>query len=265
MNNREVFERDGVVIVRDVFDKQRMEALLQMWKDYAISTQRTINRWNPVEWEIDYHMPMALAYLYLEERLLDAVETVIGPNICLYNRRFVVKDVHATGPVHLHQDSCYHKGNLNKLSAFVPLTQMTPANGGLNFYLGSHKMGFLGDAGAIAREHATMFECISPVLNPGDVALMHSHCWHDSGPNTTSEDRVIADIHYQPSDDPTGVALLRGKWLTDVRMPYGLRTQPFERSRVSRLKELQNIVDQQISDAVERATFYPKLGDKHES
>ena len=83
---------------------------------------------------------------------------------------------------------------------------------------------------------------------------MHSSTWHESEPNITNAQRVIADIHYQPSDDPSGRELVRGQWMTDLRMPDALRTDAFERSRVSRLKELQAFHDFQVAARPAAAT-----------
>ena len=57
---------------------------------------------------------------------------------------------------------------------------------------------------------------------------MHSATWHESGANTCGIDRVLIDIIYQRADDPA------------IAVP---RDGVFKRSRSSRLRELQAIVD----------------------
>ena len=68
-----------------------------------------------------------------------------------------------------------------------------------------------------------------PALSAGDVVLMHSACWHESGANTCGVDRIMADIIYCHRDDP-GLRIPRDRDL-------------FKRSRVSRIKELQAQLD----------------------
>jgi ectoine hydroxylase-related dioxygenase (phytanoyl-CoA dioxygenase family) len=74
-------------------------------------------------------------------------------------------------------------------------------------------------------------EIICPVLAPGDVVLMHSALWHESGPRVTGPDRVLADIIYQRADDPARALPREGI---------------FVRSRSSRLRELQAQVDAKV-------------------
>src|SRR5581483_11638430 len=151
--------------------------------------------------------------------LLDIIELAFGPDIALYNQRFVVKDEHSRTPVFAHQDYCYHVGWPNKASAFVALSPMTPENGGMVFYPGTHHFGYLGDAGEINIDILEPgWPELAPSLDPGDVAIMNSCTWHRSGPHVSGPDRVLADIIYQPADDPSGVALLRGQWQTEIFM-----------------------------------------------
>jgi hypothetical protein len=72
---------------------------------------------------------------------------------------------------------------------------------------------------------------------------MNSSVWHGSHPSNNGEDRILVDIIYQPSDDPSGVALLRGKWQTDIFIDKKMKSSLFKRSRASRLIELQKKVD----------------------
>jgi hypothetical protein len=121
---------------------------------------------------------------------------------------------------------------------------MTPENGGMSFYPGTHHFGYLGDAGEL--DLAVLgpdWPKLTPSVGPGDVVLMNSCTWHGSGPHISGPDRILADVIYQPADDPSGVTLLRGEWRTGVflnQLPKNL----FVRCRASRLTELQRKVDQ---------------------
>lgn len=178
--------------------------------------------------------------------ILDAVEQVFGPDIALYNQRFVVKDKYARDAVFLHQDTPYHVGWPTKLSAFVALSRVMPENGGIVFYPQSHQFGYLGDAGEIStvlwdgyKHHME----VSPELTQGDFVLMHSATWHKSSANTNGIDRVLADIIYQPANDPSGIELLRGEWKTPVRMTKEMRDNLFVSSRTMRMKFMQEEIE----------------------
>jgi ectoine hydroxylase-related dioxygenase (phytanoyl-CoA dioxygenase family) len=140
---------------------------------------------------------------------------------------------------------------MNKLSAFVPLTSMHAGNGGMTLYCGTHLYGHLGDAGVIKREHTKRHNQYTPTLFPGDMLLMHSSTWHESAANNSTTSRVLADIHYQPATDPTTIETLRitehGIWRgpgsARCQWPATLLNDTFERSRTSRLQELQKSAD----------------------
>ncbi|HEX3638537.1 MAG TPA: phytanoyl-CoA dioxygenase family protein, partial [Paraburkholderia sp.] len=144
-------------------------------------------------------------------------QRIFGEHVALYNHRFVIKDKFSSSKVFLHQDSCYHLGNHNKCSLFVPLSAVDPDNGGMSFHLGSHRLGSLGDAGEINPESFEIkWPKVTPELQPGDFVIMNSSLWHESGPNVSGVNRIMADIIVQPADDPTGKALLSGSWQTDI-------------------------------------------------
>lgn len=172
--------------------------------------------------------------------ILDAVEQAFGPDIALYNQRFIVKDKYARDAVFLHQDTPYHVGWPTKLSAFVALSRVMPENGGIVFYPVTHKFGYMGDAGQLM-ELASPSVC--PELTQGDFVLMHSATWHKSAANTNGIDRVLADIIYQPANDPSGVELLRGEWKTPVRHDRQWYDAAFVSSRAMRMKAMQEKID----------------------
>ena len=65
----------------------------------------------------------------------------------------------------------------------------------------------------------------------------------DRDPHLAGPDRIVVQVTYQPSSDPSSVELLRGRWRTDIRLADLPRERFFTRSRASRLRELQAEVD----------------------
>lgn len=236
--NKEIYDQSGVFIIRNAIPKDVIKEWQNEWDNFYesnLSQGREINTANPVA--LKEKLPEKLAYLYRNESLVNLAKQIHGENIALYNHRFVIKDKFSLDNVFLHNDSCYHLGYLNKCSFFVPLTYTGESNGGLKFYLGTHKYGYLGDAGEInADAFKEEFTIISPSLYPGDVAIMHSSTWHESGPNVDKIDRILVDIHYQSSDDPTGKELLSGEWKTDFWYSMEDPTKYFKNSRILKLK-----------------------------
>ncbi len=248
----EVFDQTGIFVVRKAIAADTIRLWQSAWADFyatELSSGRNVNRFNPVA--LQESLPPVLAAIHQHAALLDIVEQAFGPDIGLYNQRFVIKDQYSRDPVFLHHDSPYHLGWPNKASAFVALSQVTPENGGFVFYPGTHQFGYLGDAGEINPEILDpAWPTISPSIEPGDVALMNSLTWHRSGPHISGPDRILADIIYQPANDPSSVALLRGEWRTEIFLNKGnISSQElFKRSRSSRLIEMQIRLDQLESE-----------------
>lgn len=243
---RGIFDQTGLFIVRRVIPTEVMDAWQLAWANFETSVLalgRKVNKFNPVA--IEEKLPTDLLAISRYPLLLDIVEQAFGPDVALYNQRFVVKDRYSREPVFLHHDCPYHFGFATKASAFVPLSEMTPENGGMVFYPGTHQFGYLGDAGEI---NADILDAawpeVAPRLTPGDVALMHSSTWHRSGPHVSGPDRILADVIYQPANDPSGIALLRGEWRTEIFLPSRANDLLFRRSRTSMLKGQQMKIDQ---------------------
>lgn len=234
----EDFDRDGMVVCRGVIEPD----ILTMWQDeWALYYDGVVSKrkvaFNPVA--VDGPFPAALNGMRDYPPILDLVEQIHGPDIALYNFRFVVKDALARDEVFAHQDTPYHVGWPNKLSAFVALSESNVCNGGMWFYRGTHQYGYMGDAGELDVDVLPDVSHYCPDLEPGDVVLMHSATWHRSTKHDgKSPDRVLADIIYQPASDPSGRELVRGEWRCEPA--YWMHTDVlFKRSRVSRIKELE--------------------------
>lgn len=255
--SREVFDQAGVFVVRKAIDADTIRVWQTVWADFyaaELSSGRHVNKFNRVA--VEESLPPVLAAIHQHKSLLDIAEQVFGPDIGLYNQRFVIKDQYSRDPVFLHHDSPYHLGWPNKASAFVALSEVTPENGGLIFYPGTHQFGYLGDAGEINPDILQEgWPTISPYVEAGDVVLMNSLTWHRSGPHVGGPDRVIADIIYQPASDPSSNALLRGEWRTEIFLNHTSVSNRdiFRRSRTSRLTEMQALLDQLQSNKGLRA------------
>lgn len=245
-----VYRQAGVFVVTGLFSKAVIDPWLKAWSSFYQTTlqARKVNRFNPVS--VNEEPPDALKAIYRNERLLDVAEQIFGPHIGLYNFRLVVKDKFSRGPVFRHQDIPYHMGFMNRASFFIPLSNVTQRNGAMSFFLGTHNFGYLGDAGELLDDLLPAdWPCLTPELSPGDLVIMDSTLWHESGPHLDGEDRVLVDLHLQPASDPTSGEILRGEPVAEYKIPHFLRGKFFKRSRVTRLAELQSELDRLKADA----------------
>lgn len=233
----EVFRAAGVFVLRNAIPGEVVREWRAAWDQFQACTLRNgreVSRANPVA--LKETLPPKLASMYLEPAFAAVLTQVFGPHVALYNHRFVIKDRFSTGKVPLHQDSCYHLGHLNKCSIFTPLSIVEPANGAMSFHVGSHKLGVLGDAGEINPDSFNItWPKVTPELAPGDIVLMNSSLWHESGLSTSGVDRILADTIFQPADDPTGKELICGQWQTDVFYSIDNHVNYFVNSRILKL------------------------------
>lgn len=234
-----IFDETGVFIIRNVFEAATIEQYRKRFYQLYVK-QGTRDKFNHVSMECEDPQLRSLAK---NKKLITIMSKIFGESLALFNFRFVVKDENNYGAVFAHNDVCYHLGFLDRVSAFVPITPVNPRNGGMEYFLGTHKFGYMGDAGELNVDYLESgWPSIAPSVMPGDLIIMHSALWHRSGTNFSKEDRVIADIHFQPANDPSGSELVSGEWETEYRFPHHKTQEFFVRSRISRMIELENEV-----------------------
>ena len=77
--------------------------------------------------------------LLYDDRILDMVEDLIGPNIQLFHDQALFKPAHHGGPVHWHQDNAYWRCSPpNLVSCWLTLDDVDIRNGAMQFIPGSH-------------------------------------------------------------------------------------------------------------------------------
>ncbi|MDH3532386.1 MAG: phytanoyl-CoA dioxygenase family protein [Gammaproteobacteria bacterium] len=143
--------------------------------------------------------------------LLDAVESVLGPDILLWDSSYIVKEPHSNKFVSWHQDLTYWGLRMasddDLVSAWLALTPATKNNGAMQFVRGSHKRGRYQhedtyDAQNLLHRGQSIvndFENTSIAqmeLAPGQASLHHGWTVHSSGPNATATRRVGIVMNY---------------------------------------------------------------------
>src|ERR1700677_2787167 len=79
--------------------------------------------------------------LVRHERILDAVEDIIGPDILCWGSSFFIKEQRNPGYVSWHQDSTYWGLEPpDIITAWVAFTDSTAANGAMRVIPGTHKL-----------------------------------------------------------------------------------------------------------------------------
>ena len=162
--------------------------------------------------------PAAFAFMR-NERLLDAVESLTGPEItCSPIQHIRAKPPAASsgsGPgffnVPWHQDAGVtweEAEHSDIITCWVPLTDATVENGCMEVMPGAWKRGYLehqAEGGTTIRPDLLPEVTPRPVpVRRRGVIFMHRHTPHRSTPNYSDGVRWSIDLRYQPTGTPTG-------------------------------------------------------------
>ena len=136
------------------------------------------------------------------EKVLDAVESLIGPEILIDGNVVFYKPPRDASYASWHQDSVYSGWHLTpSVSAWIALTVSEPANGCMRVIPGSHKQGLLehdnvqdpnllNRRGERLRMDVDESQALDVVLKPGEMSLHHTNIVHGSNPNTSDGPRI---------------------------------------------------------------------------
>jgi ectoine hydroxylase len=218
--DKEAFDRDGFVIRRGFFTSDEIGAVIKAFQvDQSINKRAygvddgqggatEIALWNEPGED-------SFGALARSERLVRAVESLLGGEVYHYHSKITMKRPGAGGTWVWHQDYGYWYPNClrpDMLTVAIPLTPNTPENGCLNVLAESHLMGridhgFVGkQTGADPARVAAAEEHLPRVAfeaQPGDVMFFHSNTLHTSAPNQSETDRHLLLIAFNArANDP---------------------------------------------------------------
>lgn len=186
--------------------------------------------WEPRDyrpWEHDEHPLWDWAdALVRHPVLLDAVESILGPDILVRNADVFVKNAKVRRGIGWHTDTAEKGADADRmLTVWLGLTPSTVKNGCLRFSAGTHRIDI--PHGPTDKHHLTLNKqavahldpeaTVHNVMMPGEASFHHFRTVHGSGPNRTRERRVGFVVRYMspeitPETAESGVAtLVRGE------------------------------------------------------
>ena len=212
----EQFWRDGYVPKIRVMSREDAERARAMLEDYE---QRT---GGPLRGNLRHKAHLLfpfLAEIVRNNRLLDAIEDLYGPNLYCWTSNFFIKEARNPAFVSWHQDATYWGlSSPDVVSAWVALTPSNMANGAMGVIPGSHKKQQLPHrdtfdknnlltrgqevAVEVDESRAAYLE-----LEPGEASRHHVLLVHGSPPNPSNDRRIGFAIRYIP----TSVRQLHGE------------------------------------------------------
>jgi len=150
--------------------------------------------------------------LVLQPAILDAVESLIGPDILCWSASFFWKPAGDPGFVSWHQDSTYWglEPPDDILTAWVALTPSRRENGCMRVAPGTHAVGQMTHRDTFEADNmltrgqelaVTVAEAdaVDLVLEPGEMSLHHVRIAHGSEPNRSTVPRIGFAIRYIPT------------------------------------------------------------------
>ena len=160
-----------------------------------------------------------LGDLVRNNRIVDAIEDLYGPNLLCWTTNFFIKEADNPAFVSWHQDSTYW--GLDKpdvVTAWVALTPSNEANGAMKFIPGSHTKDQIPHRDTFAQNNLLTrgqevavevdeAKAVAITLEPGEISLHHVRLVHGSPPNPSHDRRIGFAIRYIP----TTVAQIAGE------------------------------------------------------
>ena len=232
---KSVFEEHGCLVVRGL-TRQYLDAInrdITEAADQAISlldrAEKIVEGWRTPDGTLFIPAPkgydrdkqiMVLAYGYttsgaflrsaLDERALDVVEAILGPNVELFgNGQCLVKEPVGGHPKHLHQDAAYFEHRYYGPVAILNYAVDTGLeNGALHVVPGSHRLGQLSHVDTFSHlgldDGEWPWERALPVCGEaGDGIFFHYRTIHGSKQNHSDARRPVFINRYRRVDDYT--------------------------------------------------------------
>ncbi len=211
MSLKEGFDRDGYALVKGVFSPEEMQALAgdfdRVVRQLVASDELIDATWDgaatdtlarPGDQILHTHnvQKYSRTWLnaFLNDRFLDAVEVLIGPDIILHHSKLFQKPPEHGAPFPMHQDWPYFPTvNDTMIAGIIHVSEATDEMGCLRVWPGSHKLGRIegadgrGDNSVLSDypiEEARIIEA-----EPGDVVFFHYFTLHGSMPNRSQRTR----------------------------------------------------------------------------
>ncbi len=149
--------------------------------------------------------------LIRNDNILDAVESILGPDILCWGSSFFIKNPRNPAFVSWHQDSTYWGLDpADIVTAWVAISESVVENGAMRVIPGTHKKEQLAHRDTFGQDNLLSrgqeiavtvdeSEAKSLVLQPGEMSLHHVRLVHGSEPNPSDKRRIGFAIRYLPT------------------------------------------------------------------
>ena len=147
-------------------------------------------------------------------RILDSVESILGPNILMWGATFFVKEPGSSTHVEWHQNLLYWglQPPNGVLTVWLALTDASEDNGAMQVICGSHEDGFRIHGNSYDENNMLTSDqnvqitdedaknTVTIMLRPGQFSMHHSMLLHGFGANNSDRSRIGLSINYIAAD-----------------------------------------------------------------
>ena len=206
------WKNDGFLSPFPLLDAQELEACRQGVARYEAWLGAPINADANHKWRsMPYLLLPWVAALARDPRILDKVESVLGPDLLIFTSTFFIKEPQSATIAAWHQDSTYYGLEpKEEVTVWIALTEASQAAGcmeALSFdgrpRQLSHVSRVVKDsvnrAGQVISEPLDDSAPVAMPLKAGWFSMHHGLCPHRSGPNTASHRRIGLGLNYIPT------------------------------------------------------------------
>ena len=212
---RTAYRQEGYHFAVRAFTEAEAGALRRRFLDYWHSHQEALLALKPREraaYMLDTHLFLRwVSDIALNTRVLDAVESVLGPDVLVWSTQWFTKMAHDKAYVSWHQDATYWGlSPPNVTTAWIALSESTVANGCLRVVPATHLQTLpqretYAETNMLSRGQEIAVEvdeahAVDLTLRPGEFSLHHVGIVHGSGPNESEGPRIGLAVRYISPD-----------------------------------------------------------------
>ncbi|MFL3014902.1 MAG: phytanoyl-CoA dioxygenase family protein [Candidatus Neomarinimicrobiota bacterium] len=218
-NLKKKYELDGYAIVKDVIDKELANEIRHhinwLCKKYPNARPEAFHHSMLINDPFIHH-------LLHQEKILDSVQEIIGPDIALFGAHYIAKRPFSGQPVGWHQDGSYWPLEpMNVVSVWLAGTHSSDNNACMRVIPGTQNKKLLKSSEMIElnTNEYVLDRAIHPkdinetlatniVLEPGDMSIHNPFIVHGSNANLSKDWRIGLTLRYIP----TTTFVNREKW-----------------------------------------------------
>ena len=193
------YENDGILFPIEVLSSEEVQRMRSGLAEIETGLGRPAKTEELHQLFLNYRWAYELV---THPKILDAVESILGPDIMLWGTSVFAKPPHDPGFISWHQDATYWGLDSGSITtAWIALSESSTENGCMRVVRESHKLSIQPHTETFAEDNllsrgqeiaveVSEEEATDVVLAPGQMSLHHVNIVHGSKPNFSNKPRI---------------------------------------------------------------------------